>query len=427
MTTQNKELNTLVEDLVESGQGLRKSVDEILAWGAEKGRLDTVEKAVAQVETKIKDLIPNYEKMLAQVRRNTWDTNGRYRGAFASQEQARGFGLLVLGTAGGDARAAEAFKKEYPDIADWHTKAQATNPSSSGGALIPSEFSGRVINLIEDYGVFARNVFNMPMGSNELSFTEEIGAPAVFAVGEGIPEETDVKFANITLTAKDWGCLVFYPRNLEDDMIISIAEYIIRRLAWAFALKIDTVGFNGDGLAANFGIKGVTTKLKEINGVDDGGGIVLGSSSTWGSLTLDDFSSVQGSLPQYAAARAQWYMSRPFFFKVLKKLIIKSGGVTAGEIEGRRRMLFDGDPVNITQVMPKATAVSTISALYGDLSMSSTMGVRRQFSVEQSREYKFAQRQVTLLGTSRVAINNHNLGSDTEAGPLVGLMTKASG
>jgi HK97 family phage major capsid protein len=60
--------------------------------------------------------------------------------------------------------------------------------------------------------------------------------------------------------------------------------------------------------------------------------------------------------------------------------------------------------------------------LFGDLAKAAAMGERRQVTIKRSDERYFDQDQIGLLGTERVDINNHDLGDNTTAGPMVGLV-----
>jgi len=194
----------------------------------------------------------------------------------------------------------------------------------------------------------------------------------------------------------------------------------------AMAKQVDECVFNGDTSSTYFGHFGIIPKLKDINGVDDGGGLVLGTGNAWSELTLTDLEKLAGTIPNYADENAKWYCHRKFFFTVIAKLVLDAGGVTATEMEGRRQLQFLGYPVELSQVMPKTEANSQVPVVFGDMRQAVTLGRRREMTVDTSRDYKFAERQLTFLGTRRIAINCHSLGSATEAGPMAGLITAAS-
>lgn len=428
MVASNEQVLQEVRDLANNITSFKDAQNELLAKFADDGDIGKLSKAVDQLEADFKSISDDVEQRIAKVRRTSWDSRGNYRGVFESEDQARAFGYWCLCKAAGfDAegnslatRAMEVLKKDYPQL---HERAM---DSTTDGALIAPEFSTRLVRLVESFGVFESNAFIMPMTGESLTFTRRTGGMTVFLVGENTAgTQSDPSFANITLNAKEWGTLTYIPKTLDEDSMAEIGEMIAVEIAQAFAEQTDNCGFNGDGTATYFGIVGVCQQLININGVDDGGGLVLGAGNAYSELTLANHTKVQGVLPQYAANNAKWYASRAYFFNVMATLMLSAGGVTAGEIEGRRRLLWGGDPVEISQALPRAEANSQVCTLYGDLRRAATVGRRRTMTIESSRDYKFAERQITYLGTQRKAINCHSLGDADNAGPLVGLITAA--
>ena len=84
--------------------------------------------------------------------------------------------------------------------------------------------------------------------------------------------------------------------------------------------------------------------------------------------------------------------------------------------------------------MPKsgtATVTDIVCAL-GDLRLAADFGDRRQTTISFSRDATvnsvsmFEAGEVALLGTERFDINIHDVGSTSEAGPMVGLLTAVS-
>jgi len=109
------------------------------------------------------------------------------------------------------------------------------------------------------------------------------------------------------------------------------------------------------------------------------------------------------------------------------KLALAAGGNTARDVEDPRRALYMGYPVELVSVMPKTEDNSQVPCLFGDLSQAATVGNRTDgVSVKESEHYKFAEGQITVLGQRRVAVNVHDVGDATDAGPIVGLITQAS-
>lgn len=413
-----------ITDLANNVLSFKKAQDEVLLHFAEKGTIPQALGAIKQLESQFTTINADIDKKLDKVRRTAFDLRGNYRGVFATEDEARAFGLFCISrTRENDlaTKASEMLKRDYPDL---HKRAM---DSATDSSLLMPEFSNRLVRLVEQFGVFESNAFIMPMSSDSLTFLRRTGGMTVYLVGENTAgTESKPTHGNVTLNAKEWGTLSYVPRTLEEDSIAMIGELIAIEVAQAFAEKTDDIGFNGDGTATYFGINGVRTRLASINGVDDGGGLVLGSGNAYSELTTADHDKVMGTLPTYAVSNAKWYCSRIYFFTVMARLMNAVGGVTAGEIQGRRALLYGGDEVVIAQKMPRTAANSQVCALYGDLRQAVTVGRRRSVTIDESRDYKFAERQIAYLATARKAINVHDVGTDTVAGPIVGLITAAS-
>ncbi len=380
------------------------------------------EEAIIQVENDVRDFAG---KISEHKIHGAPHGDPLYRGIFAGEHEARSAGLFVLSltSPNADVRARAAQELNFHGMG---SRDLGTTDSAGGGALVPVEYSNRIKRLVEEHGVFSRRAYPQPMTSDQTTFLKQVGEVTVFLLTEGIAgDDSEMGWEKVKLQAKEWGTLCFYPRNLEEDSAVDVAEQVFRSFAWAFSNKIDSIAFLGDGSATYFGIQGIIPKLKEINGVDDGGGLVLGSGNTWPELTLGDHESVAGRLPEYPGMEPRWYCSRSYYYNVMVRLMLAAGGVTAAEIAGASEKRFLGDPVEIVNVMPRTTANSQVPCLYGDMRFAATFGLRREMTLEASREYKFAERQVTCLGTMRPAISIEDLGDANNAGPLVGLITAA--
>jgi hypothetical protein len=258
---------------------------------------DDVVAAVKQLETQMGSIGRDIHSKLSMVRNAAWNGDGSYCGIFGGEEEARAFGLFVLSQQA-DPREAEAYAAKLRSVLPTYDRRDmSSNPDASGGSLVPIEFSDRIKHLIESYGVLARNAFQMPMSGDKLTFLKQTGEVSVYVPGESnAPGDSEPNFKSVNLTNKEYCTLTFVPRNLGDDAIAVVGELVGRSMAYAMALKWDQIGFNGDGSATYFNITGIIPKLTNINGVDDGGGIVLGSGNAYSELTLGDFEKVQGRL-----------------------------------------------------------------------------------------------------------------------------------
>ena len=112
----------------------------------------------------------------------------------------------------------------------------------------------------------------------------------------------------------------------------------------------------------------------------------------------------------------------------MARLLDAAGGNNIADLGNGPQMIFMGLPVVISQVLNSTTGVQTDTniAAVGDLSLSATVGSRRDFSVAVSTDRYFENDEIAIRGTQRTAINVHDLGDATDAGPVVVLRTPSS-
>lgn len=243
----------------------------------------------------------------------------------------------------------------------------------------------------------------------------------------------------VGLVAKKWGTLSKFSSELNEDALIDIGNDLAQEISYAFATTEDDCGFNGDGTGTYHGITGLQAKFKALSGtIANIAGLVVATGTGYGiaytSMVLDDFNRLVATLPQYAdTAATAFYCHRAFYFGVMQKLMLASGGVTAREVsEGVRNPMFMGYPVRISQKMPASSAVSQVSCYFGDMSLAVMFGDRRQTTIALSEHSDFANDEIAIRGTERFDINVHDIGNangtaaNRVAGPLVGLITAAS-
>lgn len=315
-------------------------------------------------------------------------------------------------------------------------KAMGEATSTAGGILVPDEFSSNIIDLRESYGLFRQHVRIEPMGSETLNIRRRSQGMTVYYPGEGQTlTASELKFNSVLLTAKKYAALGVYSSELGEDAVINFGDRIAEEAAYAFAVAEDDNGFNGDGTSAYASTIGIRTKIKGLSStIADIAGLVVGSGNAYSELTLNDFLNVVGTLPVYAdTPNAAWFAHKYFYYTVMLKLALASGGVTESEvIQGQRTPMFLGYPVRFAQKMPKAEANSQVCTLLGDLNKGVALGDRRMITIAVSDQYKFDTDELAVKVTQRVAINAHDVGNaDSTAanrvpGPIVGLITAAA-
>lgn len=331
---------------------------------------------------------------------------------------------VVLASPGGNVQSSPAL--------DWckangiEVKVQQEATPQDGGVLVPVEFERTLVDLRELYGVFRRNVKTVPMGSETKFIPRRTGGLTAYFVGEGAAGTQSAKaWDNIQLVAKKLMALVTYSTEVSEDAIINLGDDLAGEIAYAFALKEDQCGFLGDGTSTYGGITGVTNKL--YTGLSSTIANIAGiqvqttiSTGTFASATIKDFTAVIGKLPVYAdTPNAKWYVHKAFYAAVMEGLSAAAGGNSWRDIAaGPRGQTFLGYPVEFAQVLPFAWVANTIYALFGDLTLSSKMGDRRQTTLFTDPYSLSANDQIQIRGTERFDIITHDVGNQSATASL---------
>ena len=407
----------------------------------------TSEKLAAEKQKKTQAIIPIQQ--LSSARMRFWHPlPGENREQMLHRAYGAGRWLLSVCSPDEEVRAKNRLWCREQGV---QSLAQTESVNSAGGVLVPEVLSDQIIILREQYGVFRRFAKVYPMESDNLTVPRRTSGLTAYYVSDSISAtESQMGWDGVTLVAKELAALVRYPNTLSDDAVINIADTLSGEIAYAFALAEDNAGFIGDGTLTYGGISGLTVIIDDANhgnavttnGTTNGGKQVAAAGGTGiSTVVLSDFEKCVGLLPQYASMNACWFMSRAIYASGPQRLMDAGGGNTnetlavgsmgnlnAQDPFGRPYRTFLGYPVIITQVMNSVlgTQTSKIVALLGDLSMSSSLGQRKEIRIDASPHRYFEFRQVGLLGVQRFDIVNHDLGNTTTAGPVVALETSAS-
>lgn len=317
-----------------------------------------------------------------------------------------------------------------------NVKTMVEGDNGLGGYIVPTEMSTYVIQLAEQYGVFAGSARIESMGSDMKTIARITQMmTAAWGTEASTMTPTDTAFDNVQLVAKKLYSYARYSSELEEDARINLGSTLLQQMAWGAAKKIDEAAFVGDGSASYGGIVGATTALKNLSGtIANIAGLQVGSGNTYDELTLADFAATKGRLPVYARTKnTAWYVSKDVFSATMERLALAAGGVTASEvINGVPLDKFLGYPVKLVEAMPKIAGNSQVCVLLADLTLGSTLGIRRNAVVSRDTSKGFDTDTVHVKTTWRVDVVNHEVGnasstaSARQAGAIVGLITAAS-
>jgi HK97 family phage major capsid protein len=338
----------------------------------------------------------------------------------SAEDQAYEAGMWARATLFGKADAARWCEARGVSI----QKAQGEGVNSAGSFLVPEKVERSVIVLREKYGVFRRQARVIPMGSDVLNWPRLTTPLTANFIGEGqqVTESTE-QWDSVTFSAKKLATLNRLSTELDEDAVIFIGDWLVGEIAYAFASKEDDCGFNGDGTSTYGGMRGLTQLF--IDGNHTAGKFTAAAGhNTFSTLAMSDFTALMGTLPQYAGGDAKWYVSQLGYSLGMVRLGASATGNTINSLTGTMDCKFLGAPVVICQKMPSLTTSLSgqVMVMFGNLSLSSSLAERRGIVIKQSFHKYFEFDQIGLRGTERFDINNHDLGNNTTAGPVVALV-----
>ena len=348
---------------------------------------------------------------------------------FETAEEARSFLVYVRGSLSMSHKALASYALKALDAdVQIALKTQVEFDNSLGGALVPQEFQATLINLKEERGAARQFARVMPMSRDTITMPRRTSGYTAYNVGENASvTKSNVGTDNVTATAFKLGVYGEVSNELLNDSAISWADIVAEEVAYAGANGEDQAYFNGDGTTGGateyYGVRGWRSR---INTTGTAGITSQASGTTWAAITEADLLTYISKLPQYAVVRgtARHCFSRQAWFQIVERLKQGKGGTTYTDATGRPLMNFNGDPVVIAQVMPSATASTTISGLYGAPELGGFIGdVRNGQALAMSEDFKFQNDVLAIRYIQREAILIHDPGDSSVAGPVVALKT----
>lgn len=310
----------------------------------------------------------------------------------------------------------------------WDVRAVATEASPSGGGyLVPTPMSNAIIDVRALAGVSRQLARVMPMTAETLTVPRKTAGTTVYYPGEAASTTaSDQTWGQIQLTAKKRAILSKISQELRDDAIIAIVDDLVSQMGLDFAIKEDGEFVLGDATATYGGERGLLTMLGSAGLATPTNGT---GKSVWSGLTMTEFTATMAKLPsRYQGRGTAWLCSSEFYYGVMLNVLAAAGGNTISMLEQGGSMVpaFMGKRVFLTDQMPRTTAVSQVSALYGSFNDAAMIGDRGGVTIKQSEHLNFDQDVLAVLATTRYDINVHDSGDSSNAGAYVGLKTAAS-
>lgn len=443
LTEEQKNYLKELRELVAEGKSVNDALAEVAPKLKGSEEIPALKAAVEQLEKQMTRDLNSPGGFLNRGGELAYNGRG-YNGMFAHEGEALCMGMFLRATiedAGtNDEKASrEAFHAEYKNL---YGKDYSTDPSASGGALQASDFLDRILSYFETFGGVYAAATKLPVGGADASLLKETArgsgdTAGVYLVNEGsAPNTSDDSFEKVNFNPKEWARLVYYPKKLARTTRanVRIGEMVARSIAWSFRRAYDYVAIQGTGSVGHLRVQGIIPKLQGLSATKANiAGIVVGAGNAWSELTDANHLSVMGRYEaEKYAGEPSWWCSRNYFFDVMVRLMMAGGGVTAGEIEGRRRMMFHGDPVELTSIMPRVEANSQIPTFYGSIADTVAIGESLRLTLDSSDQAKWAERQVGVMGLVDTDVVVHNIGnasataSERVPGGVIGLETASS-
>ena len=340
-----------------------------------------------------------------------------------AEAQAYLTGQFLLATIGKSEHAHKWCKEHGVDVRFRGALKESDN--SLGGFLVPIEMERSIIALREERGVLRREAMVVPMASDTLHMPRRASGVTAYWTGE-LAEITasNPTLDQVELTAKKLGALVRMSSEVNEDTVVSLADFVTTEIAYAFADKEDLAGFLGDGTSTYGGIKGIK------NALADGSEVTAVTGNTaFSTLDLTDFENMIGKLPLYALQNAKWYISRAGWAASMQRLADAAGGNTTQNIMGGTGPAFLGFPVVWVQVMNSTLTAQTSTeglCYFGDLRQGVKLGSRRGMSIATSTDRYFETDEIGIKATQRLDIVVSERGTATAPGSIIGLKTPGS-
>jgi len=365
--------------------------------------------------------------------------------AGSAQQKAFAFGHWFAAVhAKGRGKAADWCREHgLAFMEDADAKAMTEGIATAGGYLVPEVFVPDLIRIVEQYGAFRNIARTERMTSDTKTIPRRTSGLTAYFVGENTaPTASDIAVDVVNLVAKKMATLTYHSSELDEDSAVDIGDILAKEIGQAFAYKEDICGFNGDGTSDYGGMVGITRKFRDS--VEGAGGtwttdadrlynptLFNATGNLWSEAAQADFFPVLGAIVSSAdGPDCVWVCHRVFYYTVMARLALAAGGTTTTEIvNGVRRPMFLGYPVVISQVLPAASAASSLCCLFGNFKLATAFGDRRSISIATSDQFLFSTDQIAVRGTERFDCLCHEVGTahatatSQVPGPIGGLCT----
>lgn len=371
----------------------------VARFGELTPKMEAQFKAHAEDIAKLRDTVSAMERTSEQrfaavLQRH--QAGGEYSGHYASPEQARAVGNVLLAVAG-RTRFAEADLRAAG--VPLEAAAVAPSPDASGGYLVGDTLMREIVRNVAEAGVFEANCPAMDTTELKGGFPRRTGGLTVHYPEFGAAATASTPaFGRANFSLVRHAVLSVVDKwMLRANLAIPLAEFVAQELGDALALAEDTNWFIGTGTSSYGGYTGV---FKDTGTLSEGGDSgddtfveMIGESSDYLARCI-------GTLPAQFHAGAKWYMHHKIFWSYMGIKDSAGAPVLAGVYAsaGQPTLGLMGFPVALTAVAPSTTAVSTTMAILANLRKAcKVLRFNGGGTIQFSEHHKFAEGQMAYL------------------------------
>lgn len=337
---------------------------------------------------------------------------------FASTADCYASGMWIAATFTGNQHAKRWLRESAP--AEFRQQSDHTTETPElGGNTVPTPLAATIIELLERFGVYRQFSRNVTMTSETLDIPRLDESLSVAYPGEGNPlPQSDLSIGQISMKAVKYTQLAILSTELQESSVISFTDLLVRDMARNFAHHEDMNSFLGDGSPTYGGMTGIANALGTAARVTATGG--------WDSVTLSNYLDALGRLQEYPGLMPRWYINRYGYYASMMELLSEAGGTDMRQIEAGGELMFYGEPVTLTQVLPRESVSNgDLLAVVGDLDLGSYLGTARQVNMRILNELYAASDQLGVIGTLRSISTISDPGDASAAGCIVGIYAGA--
>jgi len=393
---QIKALEKALEDIKAAGGA---SAEKIKAMESE---LATAKAAAAEQEKKQKEQEARIEKAETELKKvqrlvALRGTPGVRRRGLVTEECARAIaGSVILHCARSGSLEAfitnsanrDAMLTEARNIFGIEARALTTTEIP-----LPTSFSGELRELVADFGVLRGQMFPYPL-TGGTSRPPRFGTRPAFAsiAMSGAFTEKKPTFEFASLESHKIGGYVLMPRELEEQSVVNMGQFLARYGAVEFARAEDTWGFLADGTATYESVSGVCKVAETGSKI-----VTLGATKTSPSdATLQNFRALRRLVNSTARKAGKYYLNHTWETRLREFNTEADPFIFMYRPDGSATL--DGHEivwVEVLQEYTEAAAAATYFAVFGDLQWW-WFGERGSPRVDQSEHVAFLNDQLAV-------------------------------